>query len=228
MPMGASAIEGIEMLSRNRGVASAALVLAIAATGFGGCGDDDDDASSTAGLKERLVPAEDVKLEQERDFEWDNPTDFVIQGLYFGEGTAPSEYIGAIDDAGFEAAAGQILTTPDHEVRAFVDVASFDSEDGATEARDAVHAEDLKQPCYAECTVTPTEYEVEGIPDSVAVHHVPNEGTDPKFGGVEAYHVEFTIGSDLYVVQASGPPGLDEDEFIDGATKVYEYAAAHD
>jgi hypothetical protein len=225
--MGASAIEGIEMLSRNLGVASTALVLAIAATGFGGCGDDDDDASSTAGLKERLVPAEDVNLDQERDFEWDNSTDFVIQGLYFGEGTAPSEYIGAIDDAGFEAAAGEILTTPDHSVRVVVDVASFDSDDGATEARDAVHAEDLKQPCYAECTITPQEYEVEGIPDSVAVHHTANEGASGP-GAFEAYHVEFTVGSDLYAVQASGDQGVDEDEFLDGATKVYEYAAAYD
>jgi hypothetical protein len=117
-----------------------ALALAVAA-GLSGCGGDDD--ASTAGLSERLVPAEDVQLEEERDFEWDNATDFVIQGLYMSEGTTPSEFIGAIDDSGFDAAAGEILTSPDHSVRAFVDVASFDSDDGATEARDAVHTEDL-------------------------------------------------------------------------------------
>jgi hypothetical protein len=198
------------------------------AAGLSGCGGDDDEAS-TAGLKERLVPAEDVQLTEERSFEWDNATDFVIQGLYMSEETKPSEFIGAIDDPGFDGAAGEILTSPDHSVRASVDVASFDSDEGATEARDAVHTEDLKRPCFAACTVTPTEYEVEDIPDSVAVHHIPNDiDAGPDSGGVEAYHVEFTIGNDLYVVQASGPPGLSEDEFLDGAKAVYDYAAAHD
>jgi hypothetical protein len=214
------------MFSRKSAIA---LIAMLAAIGVAGCGDDDDDGgASAAELKQRLVPAEDVQLEEDREFEWDNATDFVIQGLFVSELTAPSEYISAIEDAGFEAGAGEVLTSRDHSVTAFVDVAAFDSEEGATEARDAVHSEDLKQPCYAECTVTPTEYEVEGIPDSVAVHHVPNKAASPEFGKFEAYHVEFTIGSDLYAVQASGGPKVDEAEFLRGAKEVYEYAAAHD
>ena len=107
--------------------------------------------------------------------------------------------------------------------------AAFDSEDGASTALDALHAEDLKQPCFGACVVSPTEYTVEGIPNSAAVHHVPNEGKPPPgLFTVEAYHVEFTVGSDLYLFQVSGAPGLSEARFDRIAKAVYEYATDHD
>jgi hypothetical protein len=194
-----------------------------------GCGDDGGDGASASELKKRLVPADQVGLEVEREFEWDNPIDFVTQGVFFAEATAPSELIGQIDDAGLIAAAGEVLKDKRGGIHVFVDAATFDSADGATEARDALHAEDLKQPCFAACTVSPVEYAFEGIPDSVAVHHAPNPGKPPpghfKF---EGYLVEFTIGNDLYLAQMDGPPGIPKARVNRIARAVYEYAAAHD
>ena len=56
--------------------------------------------------------------------------------------------------------------------------------------------------------MTPEEYQVRGIPDSVAVYQVPNPGKPPKgLQKFESYLLEFTIGSNMYFVQADGPPG---------------------
>ncbi len=78
----------------------------------------------------------------------------------------------------------------------------FDSDEGALEARDLLHEEDLKSPCPDECIVSPLEYELDDVPDSAAAHHVPNEDNGP----VEAHHAEFVIGPNLYVVQVDGKP----------------------
>jgi hypothetical protein len=207
-----------------------ACLLALAAVAVGsGCGGGDD--TSAASLKDQLLPAKQLSpLKIESNFEWDNPIDFVVQGLNLPESTAPSEVIGSIDDAGFEAAAGQLLATKQGDPTANVDVAGFDSEDGAREARDVLHQEDLKQPCIAECVVNPREYKAKGIPDSVGVHLVPiDRPAPPGLSKFEAYHVEFTIGKDLYVVEAFGPPGsIPEARFQSGAKTFYEYASSHD
>lgn len=211
----------------------AAVCLATAAF-VAGCGDDDsssDDSSSSgtsaSTLKERLMPAEELDLEVGREFEWDNPTDFIVEGVFISEGTTPSEIIGEIDDAGFSAAAGQIAHDESGEVFAFVGAASFDSEEGAVSALDILHAEDLRQPCFDQCAVAPVEYEVEGIPDSAAVRHVPSKGElPPGLFPFEAFHVEFTVGSDLYIFQTSGPPGLSEEDFNEDATAFYEHVTA--
>ena len=83
----------------------------------------------------------------------------------------------------------------------------FDSEEGALEARDLLHDEDLKSPCPEACVVTPLEYELDDVPDSAAVHHVPTKGDlPPGQSEVEAHHAEFVIGPQLYVVQVDGRP----------------------
>jgi hypothetical protein len=215
-------------LQRFRGAVACACCFAV--VGVGGCGDDDDSggSASSAELTERLVPAEDVGLVAEREFEWDNAIDYAVEGLYKSEGTPPSEFVAAIDD-GFDAAAGEVLRDEKRRQFAFVIAAAYDSEDDAAAALDAIHSEDLKQPCFAACVVTPREYSVEKIPNSVAVHHAPNEGKPPPgLFPFEAYLVEFTIGSDLYAYQTNGPPGMDEDDFLSDAQAFYEYVAAHD
>lgn len=215
-------------LKRTRTRLALLACLAIAALA-GGCGDDDSSTgdASTSELLKQLVPAEEVKFEVEREFEWDNPTDFVAQGVFYSEQTAPSELIGEIDDAGFTAAAGQHLK--DGEVFGFSGAATFGSEEGAETALETLHAEDLKQPCFSQCTVSPAEYTVEGIPNSLAVHHVPNEGKPPPgHFAFESYLVEFTVGSELHVFQVSGPPGLSEADFDRNAKAVYEHATAQD
>jgi hypothetical protein len=97
------------------------------------------------------------------------------------------------------------LGGPDLNVR--IRAAQFDSEEGALEARDLLHDEDLKTPRPDACVVTPIEYELDDVPDSAAVHHVPTRvDLPPGASRVEAHHAEFVIGPRLYVVQVSGRP----------------------
>ena len=64
----------------------------------------------------------------------------------------------------------------------------------------------------------------------VAVHHKPNEGKlPPRLFKFEGYLMEFTIGSNLYVLHTSFPSGaMSEAELERAATAVYEHAAAQD
>ena len=209
---------------RSRGLAFLFGVLLLLALLGSGCGGDDDGGGDVAvsGLKEDLPAADELGMESERELEWDNSTDFVVEGLFISEGTAPSEVISAMDDAGFEGAAGGRLFNSDDDHHARISVAEFESEDGAVEAREVLHEEDLKQPCFAACTVSPEEYEVDGIPSSQAVHQVPNEGKPPagvfKF---EAYHAEFVIGPRLYVIQMDSSPGKALGAAFDRSVKTF-------
>ena len=204
-----------------------ASLLALTATVATGCGGDDDGGTPEA-LKDHLPQGEELGLETEREFEWDTATDYSVQGPFYSEGTKPSEWIEAIEDAGFEAGAGATLVDEKSGSTLWLGAAQFESEEGATEARDRLHEEDLKQPCFAACAVTPQEYEVADIPDSVAVHQVPNPGKLPKgLHRFERYLLEFTIGSNMYFVQADGPPGeWSPEEFEKAAKSVYEQASA--
>jgi hypothetical protein len=222
-----SDLRGVSGMWRTVGGGLGAVVLTALVIGIGACGSDDGDTSSAA-LKERLPAADDLGLKPERKFEWDNATDFVVQGVPYSEGTKPSELIDAIEEAGFSGGAGAVLADHRRMSHLRILVAEFDSDDGALEARDRMHAEHLKQPCLAACTVTPTEYEVEDIPNSVSVHHAPTEGKPPhglfKF---EGYLLEFTIGSRLYIAAADGPPGsTTSDDFDELAKTVYREATA--
>ena len=137
--------------------------------------------------------------------DWDDARALLAGPLVIGGATDPSELSAAIDDAGFRGAAGSDLGGKDLNVR--VRAIQFDSEEGALEARDLLHDEDLKSPCADACIVTPIEYELNDVPDSAAVHHVPTRGDlPPGQSGVEAHHAEFVIGPRLYVVQVDGRP----------------------
>jgi hypothetical protein len=193
-----------------------------------GCGDDDGgDDVPLAELKSHLPTADDLGLESEREFEWDNATDFVVQGFVLPEATPPSELVAAIDDAGFQGAAGTHLADPPRPGGARIGVAQFDSDEGAIQARDFLHEQDLKQPCLAACAVSPEEYKLDEIPDSTAVHHAPSKGElPPGLSPVEAYHGEFVVGSQLYVVQMdSAPSPALEVEFNRVVEALYEAAS---
>ena len=83
------------------------LTLATLAIGLVGCGGDDD-GTSPASLNSQLLPASQVPgFKIERKFEWDNPIDFVAQGLHLPEATPPSQAVKTFEDAGFEAGAGE-------------------------------------------------------------------------------------------------------------------------
>jgi hypothetical protein len=182
----------------------------MAAIGLGACGGDNDDGGgdvSLAELRSHLPAAGDLGLTEQRESEWHDATDVLVQGLVIPEATTPSELGAAIQDAGFHSAVGSELADSGHKLNVRIGAAQFDSEHGALEARDVLHKEDLKQPCLAACAVAPREYEFDEIPDSAAVHHAPvRSELPPGLSPVEAYHAEFVIGPRLYVVQADGPP----------------------
>jgi hypothetical protein len=180
----------------------AALILALAAIALGACGGDDDDGEGdvpAADLSSTLPTADALGLDEGTESEWDEATD-ITHFLIVGGATDQDELGATIEDAGFEEAVSMELGRAGLNVRILA--AQFDSEEGALEARDILHEEDLKSPCPDKCVVTPLEYELDDVPDSVAVHHVPNEDDGP----VEAHHAEFVIGSILYVVQVDGKP----------------------
>jgi hypothetical protein len=187
-----------------------ALILALAVIALGACGGDDDDGESevsVAELHSSLPTAGDLGLDEGSESEWHAATDLLgpPEGLVIGAATDPSELGAAIEDAGFQKAAGRDLGGPDLNVR--IRAAQFDSEEGALEAHDLLHDEDLKTPCPDACVVTPIEYELDDVPDSAAVHHVPTRvDLPPGASRVEAHHAEFVIGPRLYVVQVSGRP----------------------
>jgi hypothetical protein len=211
-------------------VALATLVIAIAACG----GDDSDEganAISLAELRSHLPAAGDLEAEQQREFEWNNATDLLVDGLVIPEATTPSKLGAAIEDAGFEGAVGRELVDSRRDLNVRISAAQFDSAEGAREARDLLHEQDLKQPCSAACVVSPREYELAEIPDSVAVHHVPvRRKLPPGESKVEAHHAEFVIGPQLYVVQADGRPSATfSAEFDRIMRSVYEAASGtHD
>ena len=185
-----------------------ALFLALALIALGACGGDDDDGGgdvSAADLKSSLPTAGDLGLEERVKSDWDAARELFAGTLVIGGTTNPSELAAATDEAGFQTAVGSDLVSQDVNVR--IRAIQFDSEEGALEARGLLHDEDLKSPCAEACVVTPIEYELDDIPDSAAVHHVPT-GVDlpPGQSKVEAHHAEFVIGPQLYVVQVDGQP----------------------
>ena len=206
-----------------------ALILALAVIALGACGGDDDEGESevsVAELNSSLPTAGDVGLEERSEWEWDDATEVVLDGLVVGAATDPGELGEALEDAGFQGAVGSDLGGEDLNV--LIRAIQFDSDEGALEARDLLHDEDLKSPCAEACVVTPIEHELDGVPDSAAVHNVPTRGDlPPGQSKVEAHHAEFVIGPQLYVVQVSGQPSptfsADFDELM---RTVYESASS--
>jgi hypothetical protein len=213
-------------LGTRRGLSLAGLICAALALGAG-CGGDDE--TSPASLKAQLVPASQLRLKVEEPFEWDNPIDFIVDGVLIPAGTKHSDAIEEIDDFGFEAGYGEILRPRGGGPDIHLDVAKFDSDDGARDARDYLHQQDLQQPCFAACSVNPEDLDVNGVPNLEGVHQVPlpkaqiPPGAGPPF---ERFVVEFTIGPYLYIVDAGGAPGdTPPRRFASGTKIVYEYAS---
>ncbi len=203
---------------------AASLLMALGATGCGGGGEE----ATPASLKPLLLPVAQLKpLQLERTFGWDNPTDFTTQGVFLPEATPPSEAIAAMDDANFEAAAGQEMRPKGGSPDVHVDVARFGSADGARQALSYLHGQDLQHPCFASCSVSPRPLTVKGVPSSEGVYQAPNGIKPPPGSGpFERYVLEFAIGPDLFIVDANGGPGdTPPAQFDAGARTVYRYAA---
>ena len=163
-----------------------------------GCGGDDD-GTSPASLTGELLPASEIPgFKVVREFEWDNPIDFVVEGLHLPEATPPSDAVEAFENAGFDAAAGEFLVKgePFQGPGAAVDVVQLGSDDDAREALDYVRSEALKQPCFAVCSVEGREFSVAGIPGAEGVELTPLPDPPPDAPPpFEGFSVGFTDGS---------------------------------
>src|SRR5687768_5721904 len=116
------------------GAALAAAVLSIGA--LVGCGGEDDKASPQS-LRDQLLPASEIPgFKSERKFDFDNPIDFVHEGLPLPETTPLSQAVDAFESAGFEAGVGErfVKGKPFEGPGANVNVAELGSEDDAREA----------------------------------------------------------------------------------------------
>jgi hypothetical protein len=204
------------------------LAVLLLAAFVAGCGGDDDE-SSPASLTTRLLPASEVPgFDVERRFEWENAIDFTVEGVFLSQNTRPSELVDVIEDAGFEAGAGEVLSKSRMGPSMTVSAANFASDEGAEDVRDRLHQEDLKQPCYGACSQIQSEVAVSGIPDATGAQSLPDPKPPPNAPPpFEAYAVEFTVGRHLYVVNGSGGPNeLEKDQVLDAATALYERVKA--
>jgi hypothetical protein len=203
----------------------ALLVVALSA----GCGGDDETTPDS--LRSRLLPAAEVPgFKVKRTFEWDKAVDYAVQGVFFSENTKPSELVGVIEDAGFEAGAGQDFAQSAMGPGISVRAVKFASGEGAEEVRDRLHQEDLTQPCYGVCSQIQSDVAVSGIPDARGAQSVPDPNPPPDAPPpFEGYAVEFTVGSYLYVVNGGGGPGqLEKQDVLDAATALYQQVKDED
>jgi hypothetical protein len=208
------------------------LVLVLSAVGVVACGGDDEKVSPAA-LSKRLLPASEVPgFKRERTDEWDNAIDLSAKGLFLPESTPTSQAVELIEDAGFEAAAGDELVVlkgnPFHGPRILIAAVQLGSDDDARQVLEFLHKEDLKQPCAAVCSEIPSELEVKGIPGAKGAQQLPQEKPPPNapdpFVG---YAVEFRMGSLLYMVFGGGGPGsLKSYQVTDAAKAFYERVRA--
>jgi hypothetical protein len=204
------------------------VMMVLLALGLAACGDDNGGTSS-AELKSQLLPASDVKgFKVERSFEWDNPTDLTVQGLFLPAETKPSDAVNEIDDSGFDAAAGESLAVSKGNTfngpHMQLNVVQLGSDEDAKTVRDYIHDQDLKQPCFEVCSVDPSAIAVPGIPDAKGAQLVPQKEPPPNAPPpFEAYAVEFPIGGRLYTVQAGGGPGqIKKQQVLDAAKAFYD------
>ena len=106
-------------------------------------------------------------------------------------------------------------------------VMQFDSEQGANDALDTLHADSLR-PCPKSCAERGEEFDVDSIPNSHGTHRFATTESIQAVGETEEtpfdlYEIEFADGVFAYRVQLAGPPRtVSQDEAERIATSVYE------
>ena len=188
------------------------LVVCMAAAGLAACGDDGSSGKvSAASLKSRLLPPSSVPgFRLQRTFDWSDPVNLAVEGAKLPESTHPSVMVKAFKDAGLKGAAGERLIKgrPPEESQVTIGVVKLKSAEGARQARDAMHAQDLIQPCFTACIFSPRNLPIPGVPTATAVKQTPS--IPPPPGGGQGpptfYLVEFTVGPYLYFSTSDGSP----------------------
>lgn len=198
-----------------------------------GCGDDG--GTSPASLRSQLLPASELRgFKTERKFDWDNPIDFVHEGLLVPESTPLSQAVEAFEHAGFEAGVGETFVAaeskPFEGPHADVGVVQLGSDDDAREALDYARKEALKPPCFNVCSVNAREFAVNGIPGAKGVQLTPQRNPPPDAPPpFVSYAVGFTTGPRLYLVHADGGPGqVKKRQVLSAAKALYERNAKGD
>jgi hypothetical protein len=237
-------MEAVRGGDRRRGSTAVALLLraALASSvlctgGLAGCGGDDD-GTSPASLRSQLLPASEIHgFKSERKFEWDNPIDYVGQGLQgriLPESTPPSQAVDALEDAGFEAGVGNRFVAAEGNrfqgPEMAVDVVQFGSDDDARDALEYLGKEAEKPPCFGVCSVGIREFPVTGIPGATGVQLTPLPDPPPDAPPpFEAYGVGFTIGPRVYLVDAGGGLGqVEKSQIVSAAKALYHRNAKSD
>jgi hypothetical protein len=174
-----------------------------------GGGDEASEKVSAASLKKRLLPVSALPgFHQQRTFDWSDPVDLVGEGVPLPESTHPSRAVKMFEDAGLEGSAGERLTTgtPPDGGEVTVGVVKLASADGALRARDWLHAQELRQPCFTACIFNPSELPISGVPTAKAVQQAPNAEARQGPGPPPPTHylVEFTQGPYLYFANTDG------------------------
>ncbi len=205
------------------GPSAVGLLISLVVGGLAACGGDDgSDKVSAASLKNRLLPASALPgFRQQRTFDWGDPVNLVGEGLLLPEATHPSSGVKMFEDAGFEGAVGERLTigTPPDLGEVTVGVVKLASADGARQAREWMHAQDLHQPCYEACIFSPRELPISSVPTATAVQQVPNSGAPKEGGPPTHYFVEFTEGPYLYFSNTDG--SREDARRVIAATQLY-------
>ncbi len=212
------------------GSAAVVMLIAFAVGGMAGCGGAGSSADVTAAsLTPRLLPLAAIPVpgfRQQRTFDWSDPIDLIGQGIPLPEATQPSSGVKAFEDAGFRGAAGERFAqgTPPNEGDVTIGVAKFTSPDGALQARDWVHGQDLQQPCYAACIYAPRNLPIPEVPTATAVQQVPTISSPQSDGQPPPMHyrVQFTVGPYLYFASTDGSP-KDVQNVIGAAQLYYQH-----
>ncbi len=110
---------------------------------------------------------------------------------------------------------------PPDEGEVTVGVVKFKSPDGALQARDWMHGQDLQQPCFAVCISDSRNLPIPGVPTASAVQQIPGISSANDGGQVPPTHylVEFTVGSCLCFASTDGSPK--DAKNVVAATRLY-------
>jgi len=208
-----------------------------AALGASGCGGGEKEVSS-ASLQPRLLPSSVVApfgFGLERTQDWSDPVNLVGEGFQLPQRTRPSQAVKEFTGAHFEGSAGEVLVKGvgfnESDIR--VGVAKFASAADAERVRDWMHREDLKQPCYSQCSFAPGSVSVRGFPGIRLVVQTAQApplppGAPPAArahppSGPSNYLTEFTLGPYLYWANLQADASA-QSRFEDGAKLYYAHA----
>jgi hypothetical protein len=210
---------------------------------FAACGGDDGSADATEPgsaeatgqipIDQRVVTEEDAPGSKpdpvEKPVSVSGPHEFVSDlGDRFVNIT-PQE-VSDFTNSGFVQARHETRYFGDAHSRSaphiFTLVMEFDSEQGAADGLDTLHADSLR-PCPKSCAESAEEFDVDSIPNSHGTHRFATTESIQAAGDTEEtpfdlYEIDFADGVFAYRVQLAGPPNTVSQEEAEGiATSLY-------